>query len=122
MGKLFFWGPFLAGALQLGVSAQAAETRPYCAAAGNKTHWWTWTAESMETACYTAMLKTFEMGKQINALHRGTYKTKGLNNATLRCQEGSRKVLGEGAEVFANAANMRSQLGWEKSCVVVVRP
>lgn len=121
MGKLFIWVPLLAGAVLLGVSAQAAETRPYCTAAGNTAHWWTWTADSMESACYTAMLKTFDSGGQINALYRGTYRTRGLNHATLRCQEGTRQVLGEGAEVFANAANMRSQLGWKKGCVVVVR-
>lgn len=102
-------------------AASAPEIKPYCTAASNHAHWWTWTKSTMESACYTAMIKTFTNGKSINALYRGHYKVKGLNKATLRCQEGKRKVIGEGAEIFTSAANMRSQMGWNKSCIVIVK-
>lgn len=101
--------------------AAPAETKPYCTAANNNAHWWTWTADTIESACYTAMMKTFKNGKHINALYRGHYKVNGLNKASLRCQEGKKKVIGQGSEVFSNAANMRSQLGWKKSCVVIIK-
>ncbi len=111
----------LASVLAINVSAHAAETKPYCTAANSHAHWWTWTKNSMESACYTAMIKTFKQGKKINALYRGHYKVSGLNKATLLCREGKKKVIGEGAEVFTNAANMRSQMGWKNGCVVVIK-
>ena len=111
----------LVGVLTVNTFANAADTKPYCAAANDNTHWWTWTAENMESACYTAMIKTFESGKHINTLFRGHYSVNGLNKANLRCQEGKRKVIGQGSEVFTSAANMRSQLGWKKGCEVIVK-
>lgn len=121
MKKAFVSNLILVGVLAVNTFAHAADSKPYCAAANDNSHWWTWTAESMESACYTAMIKTFESGKHINALYLGHYSVNGLNKANLCCQEGKRKVIGQGSEVFTNAANMRSQLGWKTSCVITLK-
>ncbi len=94
-------------------NAVFAKNMAYCTAASTKGgQYWTWTKKTVPTACYTAFTKLLDSRNSVNNYWKGTYSTTKLNQGTLKCKQGSKKVYGQGASVFENGLNMKNQLGW----------
>ncbi|MBW4671515.1 MAG: hypothetical protein KME60_29845 [Cyanomargarita calcarea GSE-NOS-MK-12-04C] len=93
-----------------------AETtqKPYCTAASKQGgYWWTWTASSVESACFTAFTKVINLNQSVDSYTSGTYKTNGLNKGNLRCKQGNKNgIIGTGGAVFENGINTSKELGW----------
>ena len=98
----------------------AAANKPYCSVASNAgAGWHVWSASSHQSGCYTAFFKVLKTGQSVDKALKGYYKPVGLNTAKINCTQGSKKVYGNGSQVFTNAINMKNQLGW-KGCVIQV--
>ena len=92
---------------------------PYCTVASNQgSQWWTWTVSPQSKACKVAEEK---LGNNFNWKWRSYYSDNSLNQGKLVCRKAEGKyqnppkiktVRGNGSDVFPNALNMASQLGW----------
>jgi hypothetical protein len=99
----------------------APAQKPYCTAASNQGGaWMTWTANSVQDACFTAFTKVLGFNQSVDRATWGSYQTNALNKAQLSCKQGNREVLGTGSQIFENARNMRQSLGWNGCTVKVI--